>query len=422
MPASPISSAPSRRVVAATVAGNALEFYDFVTYAFFAVFIGRTFFPVDSPLASLLLSVAVFGVGFVTRPLGGLLIGAYADRAGRKPAMLLTIALITTGTLGLAVTPSYAQIGMAAPIIIVLCRLIQGLALGGEVGPASAFLIEIAPLQRRGMYAAWQSGSQGAATLVAGLLGVWVSSALSPEQLDSWGWRLPFALGLLLLPLAFYLRRAMPETLEAHAAPAPRGTLARHRGHLLRATLIILGGTVATYVQTYMTSYAITTLNMPATTSMWATVIGGFGTLVFALLGGWLSDRYGRRPLMLLPRLALALLIYPAFMWLVAAPDLWRMFVVVLLLSALNGMAAAVSLVAIPELLPARVRAIGLSLVYAVGVTLFGGTTQFVITWLIGTTGEPTAPAAYVVLTSLISALAVWLTPESRGHDADARA
>ncbi|MGJ7511190.1 MFS transporter [Variovorax sp. GT1P44] len=161
-----------KRIVAATVAGNALEFHDFVTYAFFAVYIGKTFFPASTPLGSLLLSVAVFGVGFVSRPLGGVLIGAYADRVGRKPAMLLTIALITVGTLGMTLTPSYAAIGMAAPIIVVLCRLVQGLALGGEVGPSSAFLIESAPAHQRGLYASWQSASQGIATLVAGVFGV----------------------------------------------------------------------------------------------------------------------------------------------------------------------------------------------------------------------------------------------------------
>src|SRR5574343_1400525 len=167
-----------KRVVAATVAGNALEFYDFVTYAFFAVYIGKTFFPASTPMGSLLLSVAVFGVGFFARPLGGVLIGAFADRAGRKPAMLLTIVLITIGTMGLALTPSYESIGMAAPVIVVMCGLIQGLAHGGEVGPFSAFLIEAAPPGRRGLYASWQLASQGLAGFVAGAIGLGLTSVL----------------------------------------------------------------------------------------------------------------------------------------------------------------------------------------------------------------------------------------------------
>lgn len=180
--ATPRAAVP-KRVVAATVAGNALEFYDFVTYAFFAVYIGKTFFPAATPLGSLLLSVAVFGVGFFARPVGGVLIGALADRAGRRPAMLLTIVLITLGTLGLALTPSYASIGIAAPIIVVAARLIQGLALGGEVGPSSAFLIESAPAERRGLYASWQLASQGAAGLVAGVIGLALTQALSPAEM-----------------------------------------------------------------------------------------------------------------------------------------------------------------------------------------------------------------------------------------------
>ena len=167
------------RVVAATVAGNALEFFDFTTYAFFAVYIGQTFFPADEPLVTVMLSVAVFGVGFITRPLGGLLIGAFADRAGRKPAMLLTIALITVGTIGMALTPSYASIGLAAPIIVIACRLVQGLALGGEVGPSTTYLIEIAPPGRRGLYGSWQLASQGIASLAAGVVGIVLTLALT---------------------------------------------------------------------------------------------------------------------------------------------------------------------------------------------------------------------------------------------------
>ena len=175
----------SIRLVAATVSGNALEFYDFLTYAFFAVYIGKTFFPSSSSYSSLLFSVGVFGVGFLARPLGGFFIGAYADRAGRKPAMLLTIILITVGTLGLAITPSYEAIGIAAPITVIICRLVQGLALGGEVGPSTAFLIEIAPPNRRGLYGGWQLASQGLAALIAGSFGMWLSSTLLPQDLQN---------------------------------------------------------------------------------------------------------------------------------------------------------------------------------------------------------------------------------------------
>jgi len=412
----------SRRVVAATVAGNALEFYDFVTYAFFAVYIGRAFFPATTPLASLLLSVAVFGVGFVTRPLGGVLIGAFADRAGRKPAMLLTIGLITIGTLGLALTPSYAQIGLAAPLIVVACRLIQGIALGGEVGPSTAFLIEAAPPGRRAFYSGWQLASQGMATLVAGVFGMVVIATLTPEQLQAWGWRLPFIVSLVLVPVAFYLRRSMPETLHDGAGvreQASLATLLRHRRTIGIAMLVILGGTVSNYVATYMTTYAMTTLKFPPLVAMGATVMVGIATLAFALLGGWLADRYGRKPVMLWPRLATMLLVVPVFGLLIAQPSLPMLLAATLVIAALGAMSGGASITAIPELLPRGIRASGLSIAYAVGVSLFGGTTQFVVTWLIDVTGQPSAPAWYVAATSAITALAMIAMPESKDRDID---
>ena len=300
----------SKKVVVAAVLGNALEFYDFAAYAFFAVYIGQAFFPASTPFASLLLSLGAFGVGFVFRPLGGVLIGAFADSAGRRPAMLLTIVLITTGTVGLALTPSYSSIGLAAPVIVVLCRLVQGLAIGGEVGPASAFLIEIAPTGRRGLYGSWGLSAQvdnvpGA----AGTIGLVLSLLLDKADLAAWGWRVPFLLSLLLVPVGLYLRRMMPETLEKRAATAPSwgAALGRQVRLLVLAVLIILGGTVSTYVGVYMTTYAIATLHLPPSTALTATVVGGLATAVFALLGGWMSDIYGRRLIILAPRVLTAI-------------------------------------------------------------------------------------------------------------------
>lgn len=405
-----------KRVVAATVAGNALEFYDFVTYAFFAVYIGQAFFPASTPFLSLLLSVGVFGVGFVFRPLGGLLIGTYADKAGRRPAMLLTIALITVGTLGLAVTPSYASIGIAAPLIVVFCRLVQGLALGGEVGPASAFLIEIAPPGERGLYSSWQLASQGIASLTAGAIGTVLSLLLSHDELAAWGWRVPFLLCLILIPVAVFLRRTMPETLEHGTAPeAPRGRRFRaHSGLIATAVLLILGGTVTTYVANYMTTYAIATLHLSPSVALAATVVGGTGTLLFSLFGGWLSDRIGRRPVMLTPRILIAIVILPLFLLLNARPSAATLFVATGLMTALTATSSASSLVVIPELLPRSIRATGLATAYAVGVSLFGGTTQFIITYLIEATGNPVSPAWYVMIANLITAAAMWTLPESR--------
>lgn len=406
----------SPKIVAATVAGNALEFFDFTTYAFFAVYIGQTFFPTHDPLVSVMLSVAVFGVGFITRPLGGVFIGAFADRVGRKPAMLLTIALITIGTMGLALTPSYESIGITAAIIVIICRLIQGFALGGEVGPSSSFLIEIAPPGRRGFYGSWQLASQGIASLAAGIVGLALTLSLTPEQMLAWGWRIPFFLGLLLIPIAIYLRRKMPESLHGEAGEALKNPLVEIRNHLrpiILSLMLIMGMTISTYAAIYMTTYAITTLKLSAAVGMMATVVFGISTWGGSLIGGWLSDLYGRKPVILWARVAIVVLTLPVFMLLVRSPSIGTLLLTSVTLSTLTAISGAPSLVAIPELFPAHVRALGLSIAYAFGVAFFGGTAQLVITWLIQVTGNPAAPAFYVVLTSLVSVIAIVMMRET---------
>ena len=404
-----------RGAVAATVAGNALEFYDFLTYATFAVYIGRAFFPTGNAFASLLLSLATFGVGFVTRPLGGVLIGAYADRAGRRPALMLTISLMTVGTLAMVVTPSYASIGLAAPIILIIARLVQGLALGGEVGPSTAVLLECAPAHRRGTFVSWQNASQGIAVLAAGVVGLALSSMLDKEQLGAWGWRLPFALGLIIVPVGLYIRRRLPETLEApgtRGGGAVLGLLWReHRGTLLLSILIIMCMTVSTYVSGYMTTYALTTLGMPASKAMLATVANGGVMAVAAVLGGRLSDRYGRKPVMILPRIALLIVEVPAFMLLLAHSTPANLVLVTALLTLLGTLSGAAALTALGEAFPNQVRSSGLAVSYAISVSVFGGTTQFIVAWLIGVTGNRVSPGYYVVVTSIISLWAMFRLP-----------
>ncbi|MGH8388744.1 MAG: MFS transporter [Pseudomonas sp.] len=421
----PVVTATSERVpfriVAATVAGNALEFFDFLTYAFFAIYIAKAFFPASSPLASLLMTLAVFGVGFITRPIGGFLIGAFADRAGRKPAMLLTIMLITIGTMGLALTPSYDSIGIAAPIIIVVCRLVQGFALGGEVGPSTAYLIEIAPTKKRGLYGSWQFASQGIGVLLAGTIGLLLTVSLSPEQMQNWGWRVPFVFGLLLIPIALYLRQHMPETLTQpdsnRLEDDAKIKITRYVKPITIALMILMGTTVATYVTNYMTTYAITTLKLPPAIGMAATVTQGLMLLIFALLGGWLSDRYGRKPVMLWPRVILVLSIYPAFWLLINYTSLLNLLWVTALMAAMTAISGAAIFSAIPEIFPSRVRALGMSIAYAVSVTVFGGATQFIVTWLISVTGDAATPAWYVMGATIISTFALLYISETNGKE-----
>lgn len=406
-----------RWAVAATVAGNALEFYDFLAYSTFAIYISHAFFPTGNAFASLLLTLATFGVGFLTRPLGGLLIGAYADRAGRRPALMLTISLMTVGTLGLVLTPSYATIGLSAPLILILARLVQGLALGGEVGPSTAVLLECAPASRRAFFVSWQNASQGVAVLAAGLVGYALSTILEQERLAAWGWRVPFALGLAIVPVGLYIRRRLPETLEvtgSRGSAAVLGILWRqHRNPLLLAILIIMSLTVSTYVTAYMTTYALTTLGMPASKAMFASIANGAVMAAGALLGGRLSDRFGRKPVMIVPRIALGVVVLPAFLLLVTVTTTGVLVFVTALLTLLSVLSAAAALTALAEVFPNEVRSSGVAISYAFSVTLFGGTTQFIIAWLIGMTGSRVSPAYYVIFTSAISLWAMFKLPQS---------
>src|SRR5512135_3131378 len=302
-----------RRHVTAAVIGNALEFYDFTTYAFFAVQIGHAFFPsgsgfINSEFGSLMASLGTFGAGFLLRPVGGIVIGGYADTRGRRPAMILSFSLMGAAILALALIPSYRSIGIAAPILAVLARLLQGFALGGEVGPTTAYLVEAAPERQRGLYASWQSASQSIASMVGGGVGVLLAMLLTAAHLEDYGWRIALLLGALTLPFGLLIRRSLPETLHApdHLPHYESGGFFKivhdHLRAIVTGLLILMGGTVATYILNYMTTFARTTLHMAASPSFAATLVNGLFGLIASLAGGWLSDLFGRRRLMLIPR------------------------------------------------------------------------------------------------------------------------
>lgn len=408
---------PPAKAIAAAVTGNALEFYDFIIYSFFSVYIAATFFPTGNDFTSLLAAVAVYGVGFFTRPLGGLLIGAYADKKGRRAAMILTVTLITVGTLGLAATPSYKDIGIAAPCIVLLARLIQGLALGGEVGPASAMLLESAPKDKRAFYASWQMASQGIAVATGGVVGFLVSAALTQEQLASWGWRIPFLGSLILIPIAIYIRRALPETLEEPTYDNGMDMLSiifsRYGKYVVLGIVALMSTAITAQVGNYMTTLAISKLGLRAEIAQLSTILGGVMMFMFSLLAGYMADKYGRKMIMFWPRLLLTVAIVPMFMWLIDSQSQWVLLSVTMMVTALTGMSGAASLVAIPEMIPISVRATGVSLIYAIGVTVFGGTAQPIFTWLVQMFGA-VSMAYYVVLMSLLSLIAVYLMPETR--------
>ncbi|MGU7784923.1 MFS transporter [Burkholderia sp. PU8-34] len=407
-----------RRNVAAVALGNAVEYFDFGTYATFAVMIGHTFFPTQNAFMRLLLSVSVFGLGFVVRPLGAVLIGAYADRVGRKPAMMLTLVMMAVGTAAMAVLPGYQTIGIAAPILLVCTRLVQGLAWGGEAGPATTYMLESAPSGQRGTYACWQLATQGFATIAAGVCGYLLTVSLSEADLYAWGWRVPFAFGLLVLPIGVYIRRRLSDTVDTDDAHASTGEILRelnrgHRGRIALGLMMIFGITITQYFLNYMTTFALTDLHLPESVAMLATLTTGSVLAVFALIGGRLCDRYGRRPVLIWPRVALLLLIVPAMKLIVAHPTPAVLLVALALLTALHGISASAVIVLIAESFPRRVRSTGFSIVYAVAVSLFGGTAQSIVTWLIGTTGDPMSPTGYLLATNLVSIIASFLASET---------
>lgn len=407
-----------RRHVAAAVVGNALEFYDFVTYTFFAVQIGAAFFPSHDPFVQQMSSLITFGVGFVTRPIGALVIGRYGDRQGRKPAMMLSFGLMGLAILGLALTPSFAQIGIAAPVLVVGWRLVQGFALGGEVGPTTAYLIEAAPPGRRGLYGAFQYASQGFSSLVGGLVGVAISATLGDAALSAWGWRIAFLIGALVLPWGFYLRRSLPETrhrAEVRTAAQPVATTLQGHGRIIALGLLITAnGTIATYIFNNMTSYAQTTLKMAPGAALAASIVVGLTLIVFGLTAGAVSDRIGRKPMMLWPRLVLMAVAVPGFTLLAHHPDHTTLLVVTGALSATAVLASATAITAVVESIHRDVRSLAFAGVYSTAVAVFGGTTQPIITWMIKATGNPVAPAWYLVAACGVGTVAVLFLPESR--------
>jgi len=405
--------------LAGVTLGNALEFYDFLVFSFFAVQIGQTFFPAASQQTSLLSALATFGAGFLMRPLGALVIGGLGDRLGRRPMLLVSFALIGVATLGVAVTPSYAAIGVAAPVIVILCRLVQGFALGGEVGASSAFLAEVAPPRRRGFYVSLQFVGHGLSMLAAGLIGVGLSAVMDDASLTQWGWRIAMGLGVAVVPIGLALRRTLPETMhtEVSAEPAPR--FVTYRGIVFFAFLTMLSGTIATYVLGYMTTYAKTVLLLPSGVSFGATVAVGVAYTLGSVVAGVGSDKLGRRPLMIWPMAIATALIMPGFWLLSQLPGPATLYSVTFVLRLLLSMATATAFITLAEALPLRVRSGAIAVVYAVATSVFGGSTQFVVAWLTGVTGDPLAPAWYMLVAALLGLVAMSLARETAPIHAD---
>lgn len=405
---------PWKEIVAASI-GNALEFYDLLIYGYFAVVIGKLFFPSDNETTSLLLAVGSFGISFLMRPLGAMVLGSYADRAGRKASLTMSILIMMIGTAMITFVPSYEQIGLAAPLIIIVARMLQGFSTGGEFGAATAFMVEHADAKRRGFFASWQLSTQGLATILAAGVSALLSYVLTDAQLNDWGWRVAFGIGLLIGPVGFYIRSQIDETpdFQKVAADLPKRTPLRDvliKGHvsLLLAIGVVAGATAFNYVhKLYMPTYALKQLHIAATSSYMGALVTGVTLMIMAPVFGGLSDRHGRFRVLSIALLLTGLSSYPMFVLLNAFPSVTTL----LLVQAIVGVLIAACLGPIPAMLadifPTSIRGTGLALSYNFSVTLFGGFAPLIVTWMIEATGSKLAPSFYVMGTALISVIAV---------------
>jgi len=411
-------------IIAATI-GNVLEWFDFLVYGFFAVTIAEVFFPADNPTASLLITFGAFGLAYVVRPLGAVIVGSYTDRAGRKAGLTLSIGLMMVGTLLMVITPGYATIGIAAPIIITIARVVQGFSVGGEFGSAVTFLVEHAG-QRRGYVAGWQWASIGIVSVIVSLFGLTLTTLLSHEQLVDWGWRIPYIFGLLVGPVGLYIRSRMTETPEFLAAgklpTVPIGALLRR--HPV-SFLLALGAAVISnssyYLLLYIPTYGVKTLHLPAYTGFAATLVGGIILGTFSVVAGYWSDRTRPRArIMLITAWLFLLTAYPCFWLMDAYPSLTTAMFAVGFLNLIKAGYSGVLPSVLSEQFPVETRAVGVAFSFSIAVTIFGGFAPFVATWLIAGTGDPLSPSYYLMATALISVIAL-MAIERRSTHAERR-
>jgi len=413
-----------RRVVLAVTVANMLEWYDFAVYAFLAQVIAPIMFPAGDATASLLLSVGTFGVGFLTRPVGAVVFGTLADRHGRKFILLLTFVLMAGSTVAIGLIPPFATLGVLAPLLVVLARLVQGMAAGGAMGGATAMLAEHAPPGRIGLFASWQGAGQAGALLLGALAAATASSTLSPEQLADWGWRIPFLASAALLPLALYIRRRVEEPEEfVQQGRAPRSSPLIVLWHTRRAAVargfgITIIWTVATYFFfAYVPLYARTVLHLRMSITLFSNSLALAFMVVLVPVAGHLSDRLGRYRLMVTAALAIVVLILPGFDFLLSHPSAPALAFFQIVSAVLAAMFIGPAPAALAELFPVGVRSSGVGLAYNCAVTVFGGFAPLIATGLVARTGNPLSPTWYVMLSCGLSLLALALTLRTSSTD-----
>jgi MFS transporter, MHS family, proline/betaine transporter len=406
-----------RRAVAAASIGNALEWFDFVIYGYFAATIAKLFFPSSSEGESLLIAFATFGITFFVRPVGAVFLGAFADRHGRKSALVLTIGLMMVGTAIIAIMPPYSMIGPLAPILIIFARLIQGISAGGGFGSSTAFLAEM-DANRRGLFASLQFASQGLTTIIAAASGALLTGLLTSQQIVEWGWRVPFVFGLLIGPVAYYLRSHVDETLEFQLledrAKPVQEVFSSAKTRLLIALGAVVLSTVTMYTTLFMPTFAVRQLGLPQAGSFLAVMLTGAIQIVLVPVFGAMSDKRGRLPIMYAAAGAILLMSYPLFAWMVSTPTLQTLVCVQIVLGVLGAAYMGPLPALMADLFPTRTRTTGLSISYSFAVAIFGGFAPFTSTWLIQVTGSSVAPSFYLIFAAVISLSALALTSRLR--------
>jgi len=393
--------------------GNFLEMFDFFLFGFYASYIAKAFFPADSEFASLMLTFMTFGAGFLMRPLGAVILGSYVDRVGRRKGLIVTLAIMAVGTVLIAFVPGYATIGLLAPVLVLIGRLLQGFSAGVELGGVSVYLSEMAPPNQKGFYVSWQSGSQQVAIVVAALIGYILNTTLMPQAMTDWGWRIPFFVGSLIVPFIFIIRRSLQET-EAFLARKHHPTMSEIFNSIVSNWWIVLAGmllvvmtTVSFYLITvYTPTFGKNVLKLSITDSLIVTFCVAISNLFWLPVMGAVSDRVGRRPILLGFTILTILTAYPAVSWLVSNPSFERMLIAELWLSFLYGSYNGAMVVALTEVVPASVRTVGFSLCYSLATAMFGGFTPAISTALIEMTGDKAAPGLWMTFAAVCGLVA----------------
>jgi MFS transporter, MHS family, citrate/tricarballylate:H+ symporter len=396
--------------------GNFLEMYDFMVFGYYASAIGRAFFPSGNAYLSLMLSLMTFGAGFLMRPLGAIVLGAYTDRHGRRAGLLLTLALMSVGIFSIACMPGYATIGLLAPLLVLIGRLLQGFSAGMELGGVSVYLSEIATPGHKGFYVSWQSGSQQVAVMFAALVGVVLNSALPAEKMELWGWRVPLLLGCVIIPFLFRLRRSLQETEEFVARKHRPSTSEILRSLVANWRIVVIGimmvtmTTVSFYMITaYTPTFGNSVLHLASIESLIVTLCVGASNLFWLPVMGALSDRIGRRPLLFVCTVLMLLTAYPAMLWLVPEPSFSRLLTVELWLSFIYGSYNGTMVVFLTEIMPVDVRTTGFALAYSLATATFGGFTPAISTYLIHITGNRAIPGLWLSFAAACGLLATLL-------------